>query len=235
MKVSVVIPTYNERKNIQILIPEVRKLLKKFKHEIIVVDDFSPDGTGEVVKGLKKKYKNIILIQKKKQGIGAALRVGYEAASYDVIVSMDSDLSFEPKDLLRLLDKIYQGYDLVLGSRHIRRGDYKKKHLSTHVKGFISRFGNKLNTLITGVRVHDFSANFRAIRKQAFDSIRTKDKTNSFLMEMIVKTKYAGYKVTEIPVVFKDRRYGKSKLNLFKEAPGFLVKTLLISLKERLK
>ncbi len=235
MKLSIVIPTYNEKKNIQLLIPEVSRVLKKLKHEIIVVDDFSPDGTGEMVKRLKRKYRNIVLIQKKKEGIGAALKAGYDAASYDVIVSMDSDLSFEPRDILRLLEKMQQGYDLVLGSRHIRRGDYRKEHLSTHIKGFISRFGNKLNTLITGVNIHDFSANFRAIRKHVFESIKTRDKTNSFLMEMIVKTKYAGYRVAEIPVIFKDRRYGKSKLNLYKEAPIFLIKTILISLRERFK
>lgn len=233
MRVSVIVPTYNERKNIEILIPELENVLNKIKHEVIIVDDFSPDGTDEAVKALKRKYRNIVLIQKKKEGIGAALKIGYDAASYDVIVSMDSDLSFEPRDVIKLLEKIRQGYDLVLGSRHMKEGEYQKKHLSTHIKAFISRFGNKLNTIITGVSIHDFSANFRAIKKDVFNSIKVKEKTNAFLMEMIVKTKYSGYKIAEIPVIFKDRRYGKSKLNLYKEAPKFLIKTILISLRER--
>lgn len=233
---SIVLPTYNERENIRLLIPEIKKTLADFEHEILVVDDSSPDGTGDAVKELDRVYGNVKLInKKKKEGIGAALRVGYNAARNEIILSSDVDLSYPVPSMLELINEINSGFDLVVGSRHLNKKDYERNTFGVKIKNFISFYGNKLVRFITGVPVHDFSANFRAIRKNTWQAINTQDKTNSILMEMIVKTHYHGFKVKEIPVTFKDRVHGQSKLKLGREAPKFLLKTLRYSLQERLK
>lgn len=237
MELNIVLPTYNERKNIEIFIPKIEKdVFKKrgIKGKIIVVDDNSPDGTAQAALKLNKKYKNIkVIIRKKKEGIGAALRCGYNAASGRLILSSDSDMSFSTKDMLRLIDRINSGYDLVVGSRHLTSRDYQKRKIKTFVKGFISKYGNMLVRAFSSVDIHDYSANFRIIRNEVWKDIKTEEKTNSILLEMIVKTAYKGYKVTEIPVKFLDRKYGKSKINLFEEVPKFFIKLVYYSLKYR--
>src|SRR3989344_3391982 len=97
MRISIIIPTYNEAENIPIIIGDIEKtIFKKYVGEIIIVDDSSPDGTGDIAKRLNKKYKNIIVINKeKREGIGAALRVGYNNANGDILISTDADLSFD--------------------------------------------------------------------------------------------------------------------------------------------
>ena len=144
--ISIVLPTYNENKNIEILIPEIENLLLKNKYgfEIIVVDDSSPDGTAAAAEEMNKRYRNVkVILRKKKEGIGAALREGYNRAKNDIIISMDSDLSFDTKDILRFIEKINEGYDLVIGGRHGTDKNYEKKKFRIYVKWFISRFGNK--------------------------------------------------------------------------------------------
>lgn len=229
--VSIVLPTYNEKENIAILIPEIEAAFQKKQpyklKEIIVVDDYSPDGTAQVCQGLNKKYKNIVVLQKQKQGIGAALRQGYDHAKGDVILSMDSDLSFSVTDIPLLLEKIKQGSDLVLGCRHrVQGAGYETKQFGTRIKGQISSFGNQIIPYLLKIPVHDFSANFRAIRKEVWTSLLTTEKTNLLLLEMVVKVHKNGYKISEIPVVFSERRFGVSKLNLFVESLRFAYRLL---------
>jgi len=225
MGVSIILPTYNEKENLRILIPKIEGVFKSINHEVLIVDDNSPDGTADYINSLKNKNIRIIL-RSKKEGIGAALREGYFAAGHNVLLSSDSDLSFEVRDMLRLINKIEEGYDLVIGTRHKKKNYYEVKKLSTAIKYSVSKFGNMIITLITGVDITDFSANFRAIRKDVFDKLILEEKTNTILLEMILKAKYKGFRVGEIPVVFKERKYGESKLNLFKESPKFLLRLL---------
>ena len=237
MKVSIVLPTYNEAKNIPILIENIEKVvLKKYPGEIIIVDDQSPDGTANIAKRLNQKYKNIkVIVKERKEGIGAALRVGYNHAKGDTIISLDADLSFNTHDINRLITKINEGCSLVVGSRYIGKGKYEKLNLKTLIKSIISKYGNKMVKLISGIELHDYSLNFRAIKREVWKGIKTQDNTNSILFEMIIKSKYKGYKVCEIDVVFKDRRYGKSKLNLLKEIPKFFYKLIYYSFKYKTK
>lgn len=227
MTISIILPTYNERENIRILIPQIEEVFKNFKHEIIIVDDNSPDGTARYSQKLNKKFGNIkTIIRDKKEGIGAALIQGYNEATGDIILSLDSDLSFSPQDLLKVLDKLNEGYDLVVGSRHLNIKDYEMLSLETTIKRFVSRFGNKLTRLITGIDIHDFSANFRGIRKSVWREIKVNDNTNTMLLEMIMSTYYSGFRLCEVQVQFKERVYGISKLNLKLEAPKFLLKLI---------
>jgi dolichol-phosphate mannosyltransferase len=225
---SIVLPTYNELENIYILIPKIEEKFSNVEHEIIVVDDDSPDGTGLAVEELNKKYENIRLITRRGgKGIGAALKEGYDCALGEIIMSSDADLSFTVEDMHRLYEKIKEGYDLVVGVRHgLLYSYYEMKKPIVIVKGTISRIGNAFLRILSGIDIHDFSANFRAVRKEAWDRIELKENTNVILFEMIIKAKHKGMKIAELPVSFKDRIYGKSKLRLTREISKAAFKTL---------
>jgi len=225
---SIVIPTYNELENIKIFIPRIEDKFTDIEHEIIVVDDNSPDGTGIAARELNGRYRNIrVITRNKKDGIGAALREGYDCALGKIIISSDADLSFSADDMHRLYEKINDGYDLVVGTRHgIACSYYEMSKPTIIIKGTISRWGNGLLRIISGIDIHDFSANFRAVRKEAWTKIESKENTNIILFEMIIKARNKGMKIAELPVSFKDRIYGKSKLRLFKEISKAAFKAL---------
>lgn len=235
-ELSIILPTYNERENIEILIPRLETLLKKenIEGEIIVVDDSSPDGTADVARDLQKKYANIeVIVRQKKEGLGAALREGYNSASGAIILSMDTDLSLDEADIPKFLEKINSGYGLVVGSRHHKKGKYERNSFKTLVKSIISIFGNRLTKFLTDVDVQDFSLNYRAIRKDVWSSITTSENKNVFLLEMIVKSKRKGYGIAEIPVVFRDRIHGESKMKLHEQVLPFLKKAIVYAIESR--
>lgn len=226
-ELSVVLPTYNERENLAVLIPEVEKAFGHLVLEIIVVDDGSMDGTKELLSELNVTFGNIKPIYRKSLGgIGSALRDGYNNASGEFILSSDADMSFPVGDMVKLYQKIKEGYDFVTGYRHGGEGYYEKRTASVKIKYIISRFGNVVVRKLSGIKVRDFSANFRVIRRVKWLELKTKENTNSLLFEMIVKATQKGFLITEIPVHFHERRFGTSKLNLWKEAPKFLIKAL---------
>lgn len=223
--VSIVIPTYNERENIVRFIPELAHVFQADQWEIIVVDDRSPDGTGEAVQRLAEQYPTVRLITKPhREGIGAALRVGYNHARGHIIVSSDADLSFKASDLLRLVEVVRRGSDLAVGSRHVASASYEAPGWRVRCKRWVSRSGNIVLRRIFDIPIHDFSANCRAIRRSAWQQICTRENTNTLLLEMILRCHFGGLRVTEEPVTFQDRRYGTSKLRLSIEAPKFLLK-----------
>lgn len=225
--VSIILPTYNERENISIFIGQLTEAFGGYPYEIIVVDDSSPDGTGGLVKKLSGKNPAIrLLTRTAKEGIGAALREGYNAARNTIIVSSDVDLSFQAADLVRLVEAVNKGSDLALGSRHSRGSFYEAPNAAIRRKRFISHAGNVVIRLFFGLPLHDFSANCRAIRRNVWERINTTENTNTLLLEMILRCYYQGLRVTELPVGFFDRRFGASKLRLSKEAPKFLLKIL---------
>jgi len=224
---SIILPTYNERENIKILIPEIEKTFGHIDHEIIVVDDNSPDETAKVSEELNKKFGNVrVIVRKKKEGIGAAIREGYNSAKNSIILSSDADLSFTLSDTYRLYKKIQEGYDLVWGSKYSKGSFYEPATWQGRVKKWVSKNGNKLIRITTGIKANDFTANLRVIKKDVWEQIDTQEKTNTFLMEMILKCKYGGLRVVEMPVTFNARIYGESKMNLAVEAPKFIIKMI---------
>tara|TARA_B100000315_G_C14580557_1_gene590256 strand:+ start:1036 stop:1785 length:750 start_codon:yes stop_codon:yes gene_type:complete len=224
---SIVLPTYNEKENLKILIPGIERTFEHINHEIIVVDDSSPDGTAKAAEELGKKYCNLkVIVRKKKEGIGAAIREGYNNAEKTIIFSSDSDLSFTLNDMYRLYEKMQEGYDLVWGSKYSKGSFYEPKTLKGKIKKLASKSGNIIIRFASGIEANDFTANLRAIRKDVWKQIKTQEKTNTFLMEMILKCKYGGLRVTEIPITFKARIYGESKFNLSVEPPRFLIKMI---------
>jgi len=215
--ISVVLPTYNERDNISRLIDMIEHVFERNKidGEILIVDDNSPDGTAKIARDLNKKYGNImVFVRKNERGVGSAHIFGYKHAKGDIIIAMDCDLSHDPKQIPQFLEKLDEGYDIVLGSRHIKGSYYEKKKFRTIIKYLTSKFGNILASLITNTPIHDFTNGYRAIRKYLVKNIKTESAGNSLLMEFIVKAHRKGYRLTEIPVTFFDRKKGKSKLKL---------------------
>jgi dolichol-phosphate mannosyltransferase len=215
--VSVVLSTYNERENLSKLVPLIERILKqhRIRGEIVVVDDNSPDGTSDLVREFGKEYGNVRLLWRPaKLGPGSAHADGYKFAKGNIIVGMDTDFSHNPYDIPRFLAKIEEGYDLVAGSRYIKGGQYDVKSFQTLKKSIASRLGNVLIFILLRVPVHDFTTAFRAIRRDVVKHVETESKGNSFFMEFIVKAYWRGYRTTEIPIVFRDRVVGKSKLRL---------------------
>lgn len=228
VELSIVVPTYNERENIQPLIEALAIVFPKVVYEIVVVDDRSPDKTGEFAEQMALSGHPVHVVYKdKKEGIGAALRVGYDASKGWLIASMDADLSFRPEDLKLLYERILSGADLVVGSRHAPGSFYETPNSAIRKKYMISCFGNWFLRFTTKIPLHDFSANFRIIRREVWKAISTMENRNFLLFEMILKTWACGYRVEEIPVSFFDRRLGQSKLNLLSEIPKFFFKLVI--------
>ena len=219
--VSVVLSTYNERENLSNLVPIIEKVLADngIPGEIVVVDDNSPDGTAEVAKALGRRFGNVRLLWRpRKLGPGSAHADGYRFAIGDIIVGMDTDFSHSPYDIPRFVAKVEEGFDMVVGSRYIRGGQYEVKSVQTLKKSLASRLGNILIHFLSGVPLHDFTTALRAIRREVVHDVRTDSKGNSFFMEFIIKSYRKGYHLTEVPIVFRDRVAGKSKLSLGKQS-----------------
>ncbi|MCG3175491.1 MAG: Polyprenol monophosphomannose synthase [Candidatus Omnitrophica bacterium] len=228
--VSIVIPTYNERENIDEVVRRVDETFRGIEHELLVVDDSSPDGTGQRVRQLAAEGLPVRLIERaRREGIGAALRTGYDAAGGRYVGSLDADLSFPPEDLLRLYRVLEEGADLALGERHGGTGSYDAPKLSILIKRSVSRAGNRLMRLTTGIPSRDFTANFRMIRLEVWRSARALSNRNAFLFEMIVNAWISGAVIRAVPVTFADRRFGASKLRPGREALA-LLGTLITSL-----
>jgi len=208
--ISIVIPTYNEKENIKKLILKIFQNLEN--PEIIVIDDNSTDGTSDVVKKLIKKYNVRLIERSKKIGIGSAYKRGFRVASGDIIIQMDADLSHDPLYLRQFIEKINQGYDIVIGSRYIKNG--KITGWSKYRK-LLSKVSNFLAYLLLKIPVNDVTTGFRAYKKNFLNKINL-DEINSngysFNLEILFRSLEVEGKIVEIPIIFKNRRIGKSKL-----------------------
>jgi dolichol-phosphate mannosyltransferase len=202
---SLILPTYHESENLKKLVPEIQQ---KFPNsEIIVVDDNSPDGTAEVAQKLGTR----VILRKNKEGIGAALKEGYNSASNDILVSMDADCSIHVEDIDRLIEKL-EVCDLVIGSKYSKGS--KARGFSSKRQKILSYWGNKFFIIIFQLPVDDVTLNFRAMRKATWHKLNLRQKSNVFLLEMLLDSKYKKLKIGQIPIFFSDRFYGKSKTNL---------------------
>jgi dolichol-phosphate mannosyltransferase len=215
MRVLVVVPTYNERDNVGVLLPRVRESLPAA--DVLVVDDNSPDGTGDVVSQLAPELGQITLLRRPgKQGLGSAYRDGFDYGldqGYDVVVSMDVDLSHDPEVLPQFLRLIDAGADAVIGSRYVPGGATVDWPLYRRV---LSRWGNRYTSLVLGLQVRDCTSGYRAYRAAALKEIdpgSTTAEGYAFLTELVRRLVRAGLRVMETPIVFRDRRYGASKMS----------------------
>lgn len=213
-RVLVIIPTYNEKENIEKIISAVLKICST--SDVLVVDDNSPDGTGSTVKSIQKKTDRVHLFEReKKLGLGTAYVEGFKFGikkRYDYLFEMDADFSHDPEDLPRFLEEI-QKADLVIGSRYKNGVSVVNWPI---LRLLLSYFANVYARIVTGVPVKDLTAGFKCFKREVIESIDL-DSIHSdgygFQIEMNYWTFRKGYRIKEIPVIFVDRRSGESKMS----------------------
>ncbi|MGV8142503.1 MAG: polyprenol monophosphomannose synthase [Candidatus Pacearchaeota archaeon] len=215
MKNLVIIPTYNEKENIR----EIVKAIISSSNElsILVVDDNSPDKTSEIVGELIKEYpKRVYLIKRAgKLGLGTAYIEGFKWAiihKYDLIIQMDADFSHNPNYVKKLVSEAKK-YDLVLGSRYVSGGGTKNWGI---IRRYISKGGNIYASLLLNLPVKDATGGFKCFRRSVLESIdldSVKSNGYCFQIETTYRSHLKGFKIKEIPIIFEDRRVGKSKMS----------------------
>ena len=213
----VIIPTYNEKENIEKIILKVFSLESDF--HILIVDDGSPDGTADIVKNLQKNYSKQLFIEERsgKLGLGTAYIHGFKWAlknNYDFIFEMDADFSHNPEDLLRLLNQCNNlGSDVAIGSRYVKGVNIVNWPMS---RLLMSYFASKYVKMITGMPIHDSTAGFKCYKREVLEKINL-DKIKfvgyAFQIEMKFTSWMLGFKVFEVPVIFTDRQEGNSKMS----------------------
>lgn len=220
----VIIPTYNEKENIENIIRYVFSLEKEF--HILIVEDNSPDGTADIVKRLIEEFPERLFIEQRKGklGLGTAYIHGFKWAlqrGYDFIFEMDADFSHPPKDLLRLYEACSKGADMAVGSRYV---DGKISVVNWPIgRVIMSYYASWYVRLITGMRIGDATAGFACYKRQVLEQIKL-DKIRfvgyAFQIEMKYTVFKKGFKIVEVPIIFTDRVFGESKMSMkiFKEA-----------------
>jgi len=220
----IIIPTYNEKENIEKIIRKVFSLEKSF--HILIVDDGSPDGTGNIVKNLRPEFSGKLHIEERtgKLGLGTAYIHGFKwalAKEYQFIFEMDADFSHDPNDLIRLYNaNALDGGELSIGSRYVRGVNIVNWPMARLLMSF---FASKYVKFITGMPIHDSTAGFKCYKRIVLETINF-DKIQfvgyAFQIEMKFKAWKYGFNVVEVPVIFTDRTEGTSKMSggIFMEA-----------------
>lgn len=218
----VIIPTYNEKENIEKIIRKVISLDKEF--DILIIEDNSPDGTADIVKKLQKEFTQINILERKgKLGLGTAYIAGFKWAiekEYDYIFEMDADFSHNPEDLLKLYDACYNGADMSIGSRYVSGVNVVNWPMG---RVLMSYFASKYVNFVTRMHINDSTAGFVCYTRKVLEKIdldAIKFKGYAFQIEMKFTTWKHGFKIKEVPIIFTDRTEGTSKMSggIFNEA-----------------
>src|SRR5919197_3636979 len=213
-RVLVVIPTYNERENIESIVGRVRANTPAA--DVLVVDDSSPDGTGELADRMATADAHVrVLHRVGKEGLGAAYIAGFRWAlehGYEVVVEMDADGSHQPEELHRLLGALREA-DLVIGARYVRGGEVVNWPRSREV---LSRGGNVYSRIVLGIPLRDATAGYRAFRAATLEKIGLDDVNSRgycFQVDLALRALRLGLRVVEVPITFVERTHGASKMN----------------------
>ncbi len=218
----VIIPTYNELENVENIIRKVMSLQPEF--DLLIVDDNSPDGTGEIVIKLQSEFPRLFLLpRKEKNGLGTAYIAGFKwclQKDYDFIFEMDADFSHNPDDLIKLYNACNEGADLAIGSRYITGVNVVNWPMN---RVLMSYYASSYVRLITGMNIRDTTAGFVCYRRKLLETIELdniKFRGYAFQIEMKYTASKFGFKIVEVPIIFTDRTQGESKMSkgIFKEA-----------------
>jgi len=237
MKTLVIIPTYNERENIEKIVPLA--IEKDPSIHVLIVDDNSPDGTGQIADSMSKENDRLFVIHRpNKSGLGTAYITGFKFAlqrSYDYIFEMDSDFSHDPKYIPHFLEAIKDA-DLILGSRYISGVNVINWPMS---RLLLSYYANVYSRVITGLPVKDATGGFKCYRREVLEAIdldKVKSNGYSFQIEMSFRAWKKGFRIKEVPIVFEDRRAGQSKMSkkIVREAVWMVWRLRLWSLLRKL-
>ena len=228
MKTYVMIPTYNERENIENLIGEILNLKISDLH-VVVVDDNSPDGTSEIVKNLSKEHPEVeLLLRTTGRGRGSAGIAGFKYAlerGADCVVEMDADFSHHPKYIPSFLEAIQEA-DMVIGSRSVAGGKDVNRGIVRRVITFLASVYVKM---LLGLKIKDVSSGYRCFKRKVLEAIELDSMIStgpSIVSEVFYRAHLKGFSIKEIPIEFADRTHGQTKLNY-----SILIKTLLMVLK----
>jgi glycosyltransferase involved in cell wall biosynthesis len=226
MLLSIIIPVYNEELTVGNIIDRVKTVMQQtgLKHEIIVVDDCSYDKSLEVA----KKYSAKIYTLKQHLGKGYALRAGFSKAKGDIIVTIDSDGSHKPEELLEVLAPVLEDKaDLVIGSRYLNHKSVAAKKLNA----FGVKLFNYFIQLLTGVAVTDSQSGYRAMKREVLKNQNLKSGEYEIESEMLVKTAKKNFRITEVPISFEQRTYGRSGVDPLIDGFKILLSIILAYMK----
>jgi len=215
-----VVPTFNEAENIERLVDSARGALEGSipgAFRILIVDDSSPDGTGAIADRLAERHDDVqVLHRTEREGLGPAYLAGFRVAlgaGATRVLEMDGDFSHDPGDLPRLLAAIDAGADLVLGSRYIDGGSVEDWGL---VRRVVSRGGCTYARAVLGLEIHDLTGGFKCFRREVLEAIdldSVRSHGYSFQVEMTLRAMQLGFIVREVPITFRDRQLGRSKMS----------------------
>ncbi len=213
--VWLVLPTYNEAANVESVVAEALEFLPPSRR-VLIVDDSSPDGTGEIADRLAAESDDVeVLHRGRKEGLGPAYIAGFRralAGGAELVLEMDADFSHSPTDLPRLLDAARDA-DLVIGSRYVLGGGVAEWGALRRV---ISRGGSVYARGVLGVAVHDLTGGFKCFRREVLEAIdlgSIQSRGYAFQVETTYRAIRAGFRVVEVPITFRDRRVGASKMS----------------------
>lgn len=226
--ISIIIPTYNEKENVALLIKGLKSLLSDFEFEIVVVDDNSPDGTyKKVVEEFKKDKRVKAILREREKGLGTAILHGIKNSKYPIIVGMDADFNHPPEIIPRMLRELSNS-DLVVASRFIKGGgmEEKKRYFPTFIF-------NKFLKHVLGFPTIDNMSGFYAIKREKLLKLPLEEiyrGYGDYHLRLVHYSKKNKLKILEVPVFYKKRKYGKSKSNLLKLFFNYLYNAFKISL-----
>lgn len=231
----VIIPTYNEKENVENIIRAVFSLDQPF--HVLIIDDGSPDGTADIVKGLQSEFNDqlFILERKGKLGLGTAYITGFKWAlehQYDYVFEMDADFSHDPKDLVRLYEACKEGADLAIGSRYSNGVNVVNWPMG---RVLMSYFASVYVRLVTRMKIMDATAGFKCYQRKVLETIqldKVKFKGYAFQIELKFRAWKRGFNIVEVPIIFRDRTQGKSKMSgdIFTEAVFGVIKLRVMSI-----
>jgi dolichol-phosphate mannosyltransferase len=215
-----ILPTYNEAENISSIVGAAGEVLAGAApegHRVLIVDDGSPDGTGQIADRLAAEHDWVrVLHRAEKNGIGPAYIAGFKhalAQGAGYVMEMDSDFSHDPADLARLLEAVRDGADVALGSRYVPGGGVSDWGL---LRRFISEGGSTYARIVLGLQVRDLTGGFKCFRRAVLETIelgRVRSRGYAFQVELTYRAVQAGFRVVEVPIVFRDRQQGTSKMS----------------------
>ncbi|HOI40365.1 MAG TPA: glycosyltransferase family 2 protein [Methanobacterium sp.] len=212
MEVSLIIPMYNEEENVLITLEQVQKVLKNYdSYQILAVDDGSSDHTLTLLEEFASENPELIVLKHPvNMGMGRALRTGFEKAEGDVIITLDADLSYEPRYIKELIKELYGNHmDIVIGSQYMEGGETED---IPFIRLFVSKMANKIVGYALNKNISTVTGILRAYRKEVIDSIEIESNGTEINPEILSKAIAIGFKVKEIPVKLKGRKLGESKV-----------------------
>lgn len=220
MKLTIIIPVYNEAENITQAIEKIEAKVK-YPHKILIIYDFNKDTTVPIVKKLQKKFPNIQLLRNKLgKGVLNAIKSGFNQVKEGAVLVTMADLSDDPATINKMFKKINEGFDIVGGSRYIQGGGKKG---GPFLKSLLSYLAGLTTPLLLGIPIYDLTNAFKMYKKEVLKAIKIESAGGFELSEeIIIKAHFAGFKITEVPTVWHDRTSGRSRFKFKEWLPKYI-------------